>query len=128
MPAVSPVLSRALLSAHPAGGACLFAFLSGIPTGLRVETGYLLSIFTAFCSPVQESASHGCFGMGRGVGTLLLSSGTHPSLLGFVSDLLERQSLRLIVCTSQHTLPHAGHGWGVGRWGGEVGWGVACSQ
>lgn len=66
MPAVLSVLNRTCLLHILLEEVCLFAFLSGIPTGLRVEAGYLVSIPKAVRSPVQASVSQGCFGMGRG--------------------------------------------------------------
>lgn len=71
-------------------GECLFAFLPGIPTDLRVETGYL------FLSPQPSAAQSknrlAMAALGWDVGPLLFPSGTHSSLLGLVSDLLEGQS------------------------------------
>lgn len=73
---------------------CLFAFLPGIPTDLRVETGYLILQPSAAQSKNQRAKA----ALGWGVGPLLFPSGTHSSSLGLVNDLLKGQSPGFHVC------------------------------
>lgn len=107
-------LARFCLVRSLLGGGCLFAFLPGIPTDLRVETGYLF--LTLQPSAAQSKNQQAMAVLGWNVGPLLFSSGTHSSLLGLVSDLLEGQSPGFNVCMCQGSLPHAGHGGDLQRW------------